>query len=71
MKAAGAIEADRRPPRKLQRPFAAGDLPAIAGISMAAVFLLLAFRCAPASVIGLNPAIRDRVKSGHSERQKT
>ena len=37
------IEADRRHPRKLQRPFAAGELPAIAGICMAVVFLLLAF----------------------------
>jgi 4-hydroxybenzoate polyprenyltransferase/phosphoserine phosphatase len=37
------IEADRRHPQKLQRPFAAGDLQAIAGVCMAAVFLLLAF----------------------------
>jgi len=37
------IESDRRHPQKFQRPFAAGDLPAIAGVSMAAVFLLLAF----------------------------
>ncbi len=37
------IEADRRHPQKLQRPFAAGDLPPIAGLSMAAVFLFLAF----------------------------
>jgi 4-hydroxybenzoate polyprenyltransferase len=34
------IEADRRHPRKLQRPFAAGDLPAVAGVVMAAVFLI-------------------------------
>jgi 4-hydroxybenzoate polyprenyltransferase len=37
------IEADRRHPRKLLRPFAAGDLPAIAGVSMVAIFLFLAF----------------------------
>ena len=37
------IEADRRHPQKLQRPFAAGDLSAIAGVCMAAVFLFLAF----------------------------
>jgi 4-hydroxybenzoate polyprenyltransferase/phosphoserine phosphatase len=34
------IEADRRHPRKLQRPFAAGDLPAIGGIMIALVFLV-------------------------------
>lgn len=34
------IEADRRHPRKRQRPFAAGDLSAFSGISIAAVFLL-------------------------------
>ena len=37
------IEVDRRHPKKLQRPFAAGDLPAVAGFCMAAGFLLLAF----------------------------
>ncbi len=37
------IEADRRHPQKLLRPFAAGDLPAVAGFCMAAVFLFLAF----------------------------
>jgi len=37
------IEADRRHPQKLQRPFAAGDLPPIAGVCMAVVFLFLAF----------------------------
>jgi len=37
------IEADRRHPRKLLRPFAAGDLPAIAGVCMVVVFLSLAF----------------------------
>ena len=37
------IEADRRHPRKLLRPFAAGDLSAIAGVCMVAVFLSLAF----------------------------
>jgi 4-hydroxybenzoate polyprenyltransferase/phosphoserine phosphatase len=35
------IDADRRHPRKLQRPFAAGDLPAIAGVIMAAIFLVV------------------------------
>jgi len=34
------MEADRRHPRKLQRPFAAGDLPGIAGVAVAAVFLI-------------------------------
>jgi 4-hydroxybenzoate polyprenyltransferase len=37
------IEADRRHPQKLLRPFAAGDLPAFTGACMALVFLLLAF----------------------------
>jgi 4-hydroxybenzoate polyprenyltransferase len=37
------IEADRRHPRKLARPFAAGDLPAVAGVCMVAGFLLMAF----------------------------
>jgi 4-hydroxybenzoate polyprenyltransferase/phosphoserine phosphatase len=34
------IEADRRHPRKRQRPFAAGDLSAFGGIAIAAIFLL-------------------------------
>jgi 4-hydroxybenzoate polyprenyltransferase len=34
------IEADRRHPRKCQRPFAAGDLSAFGGIAIAAIFLL-------------------------------
>ncbi len=34
------VEADRRHPRKRQRPFASGDLPALTGISIAVVFLL-------------------------------
>jgi len=33
------LDADRRHSRKLQRPFAAGDLPAIAGVIIAAIFL--------------------------------
>ena len=37
------IEADRRHPRKRLRPFAAGDLSAIAGAGTASVLLLLAF----------------------------
>ena len=37
------IEADRHHPRKLLRPFAAGDLPPIAGVCMVAAFLFLAF----------------------------
>ena len=37
------IEADRHHPRKLARPFAAGDLPPVAGVCMVAVFLFLAF----------------------------
>jgi 4-hydroxybenzoate polyprenyltransferase/phosphoserine phosphatase len=36
------IETDRRHARKRQRPFASGDLGAIAGLSIVAVFLLLA-----------------------------
>lgn len=35
------IDADRRHPRKSQRPFASGDLSAIAGIAIVAAFLLL------------------------------
>jgi 4-hydroxybenzoate polyprenyltransferase len=34
------IEADRRHPRKRQRPFAAGDLSAFGGIAIAVIFLL-------------------------------
>ena len=37
------IEADRHHPQKFLRPFAAGDLPPIAGVCMVAVFLFLAF----------------------------
>jgi 4-hydroxybenzoate polyprenyltransferase len=36
------IEADRHHPQKRLRPFASGDLPAIAGLGVAAAFLLLA-----------------------------
>jgi 4-hydroxybenzoate polyprenyltransferase len=36
-----SIEADRRHPQERLRPFASGDLPAFAGVGMAAVFLLL------------------------------
>jgi len=49
------IEADRRHPQKLARPFAAGDLPAVAGVCMVAVFLALAFlgaRLLPAAFTG-------------------
>ena len=35
------IEADRRHPQKQHRPFAAGDLSAFSGISIAAIFLLV------------------------------
>jgi 4-hydroxybenzoate polyprenyltransferase len=35
------IEADRRHPQKRRRPFAAGDLSAFTGISIAAIFLLM------------------------------
>lgn len=37
------IEADRRHPRKRLRPFAAGDLPASAGVAIVALFLAMAF----------------------------
>lgn len=37
------IEADRRHPRKRYRPFAAGDLPAAAGVGIILLFLALAF----------------------------
>ena len=49
------IEADRRHPQKVLRPFAAGDLPPIAGVCMVAVFLFLAFsgaRLLPAAFSG-------------------
>src|SRR5580704_16473550 len=49
------IEADRHHPQKLARPFAAGDLPAIAGVCMVALFLSLAFlgaRLLPAAFTG-------------------
>jgi 4-hydroxybenzoate polyprenyltransferase/phosphoserine phosphatase len=36
------MEADRRHPQKRLRPFASGDLPALAGLGMVAIFLLLA-----------------------------
>jgi 4-hydroxybenzoate polyprenyltransferase len=36
------IEADRRHPRKSQRPFASGDLSAFAGLAVVAVFLTIA-----------------------------
>jgi 4-hydroxybenzoate polyprenyltransferase len=36
------IDADRRHPRKRLRPFAAGDLPATAGVALVALLLLLA-----------------------------
>jgi hypothetical protein len=36
-----------------------------------AASIIAAVRLARASVIGLNPAIRDRVKSGHREWPKT
>lgn len=37
------LEADRRHPRKRLRPFAAGDLPALVGLLLAAIFLAVAF----------------------------
>ncbi len=40
------IEADRRHPRKKLRPFASGDLSAVAGLGTVAVFLTLALSCA-------------------------
>ena len=49
------IEADRRHPRKRMRPFASGDLPAITGLGIVAVFLLLALvgaRSLPAEFYG-------------------
>jgi 4-hydroxybenzoate polyprenyltransferase len=49
------IEADRRHPRKRFRPFASGDLSAFAGLSVMAVFLLLALsgaRSLPAQFYG-------------------
>jgi len=36
------IEADRRHPRKSQRPFASGDLSALSGLAVVALFLLMA-----------------------------
>ena len=49
------VEADRRHPQKRLRPFAAGELTAMTGFSMAAAFLLLAFsgaRLLPAAFSG-------------------
>jgi len=49
------LEADRRHPRKRLRPFASGDLSALAGASIVAVSLLVAFSCArmlPTSYFG-------------------
>ena len=40
------VEADRRHAQKRLRPFAAGDLPAVAGVAMAAAFLAVAFSAA-------------------------
>lgn len=37
------IEADRRHPKKRNRPFAAGDLSAVAGVAIVALFLAVAF----------------------------
>ena len=37
------LEADRAHPRKCKRPFAAGELPAWAGVVMAPILLVLAF----------------------------
>jgi 4-hydroxybenzoate polyprenyltransferase/phosphoserine phosphatase len=49
------IEADRRHPAKRLRPFAAGDLPAFAGLGIVTAFLLLAFcgaRLLPIAFVG-------------------
>jgi 4-hydroxybenzoate polyprenyltransferase len=49
------IEADRRHPRKRQRPFAAGDLSACTGLLLVVLFLLFAFygaRLLPAAFFG-------------------
>lgn len=49
------IEADRRHPRKRHRPFAAGDLSAVAGLQIVAVFLTLALsgaRLLPPAFLG-------------------
>ena len=40
------IDADRRHPRKRLRPFASGDLPALSGITIVALFLLVALSSA-------------------------
>ena len=40
------LEADRQHPRKRRRPFAAGDLSAIAGVAVVALFLLLSLALA-------------------------
>jgi phosphoserine phosphatase len=58
------IDADRKHPRKRRRPFAAGDLSAIAGVIAVAVLLLAAFTLAFAlpnivtAIGGFDPALR-------------
>jgi 4-hydroxybenzoate polyprenyltransferase/phosphoserine phosphatase len=57
------LEADRQHPRKRRRPFASGDLSALAGVAVVALFLLASIAIAallPYAVAHLSPGLRLR-----------
>ncbi len=54
------LEADRVHPRKRRRPFASGDISALSGVAVVALFFVLAFLLAllvPAAVHALSPSL--------------